>query len=171
MVNKTQVVGGQKPVSQRAYAKHRGVVLGAVQKAIKTGRLSHSLTTDARGHKKILSCEAADNEWKVNTREVPDPGFRIRFDDGDPEALADLPIEHVPYQEAHRRLEIEKWLQAKVKRQSDELDLGKRQGELISVDEARATVIAEYSVLKTRLLGIPTRTRQRAEPADTPGET
>lgn len=158
-------------VSQRAYAKHRGVSLAAVQKAIKDGRLAVSLTTDARGHKKILSAEAADNEWKATTRPprpppgFPEPeGFRIVLgddEDDDLEDMADLPIESVPFQEAHRRLEIEKWLQAKIKRESDELDLAKRKGELLSVEEAHDTVIAEYTVLKTKLLGLPTRAAQR----------
>lgn len=47
-------------VSQRKYAEHRGVTHGAVQKAIKTGRIS----TDANGK---IDPVKADRQWDANT--------------------------------------------------------------------------------------------------------
>ena len=44
----------------REYARHRGVSLGAVQKALRAGRIS------ANEEKKIDSA-VADREWDVNT--------------------------------------------------------------------------------------------------------
>ena len=157
---KPRVVGSQ--ISQRAYAKHRGVTLRAVQKAIKAGRLSHSLTENAQGHKKILSAEAADSEWLANTRQIPEPGIIVAEDAED----ADADPVFMNFNEAHRRLEVEKWLRERTRRRGDDLDLAKREGELISVDEARETVIAEYSTLKTKLLGIPSRAAQRLPELD-----
>lgn len=150
-----------KPMSQRAYAEHRGCVLSAVQRAIKDGRLAMSLTKNSRGHTKIISAEVADREWAANTRPHPRDPIEVEWEDEESEDRDDGG--HIAMAEAVRRHEVEKWRRAKLKRQSDELDLGQRRGELIPVDEARATVIEEYTVLKTKLLGIPTRARQRLQ--------
>jgi len=48
-------------VSLRAYAKHRGVRLSAVQKAIQTGRIQ--TTPDGR-----IDSEQADADWEARTR-------------------------------------------------------------------------------------------------------
>lgn len=148
-----------KPISQRAYAEHRGCVLSAVQRAIKDGRLSMSLTQDARGHNKIISAEVADREWEANTRPQPRDPSEVDWDgddDGEPEG-------HISLMEATRLHEIEKWKRAKIKREGDELDLDKRRGDLITIEEARRTVIDEYTSVKTKLLGVPTRARQRLQ--------
>lgn len=47
------------------YARHRGVTLRAVQKAIEAGRISHVLNT--RGQRQLISKEQADQEWQANT--------------------------------------------------------------------------------------------------------
>jgi len=52
-------------LSLRAYAKHRGVSLAAVQKAIRSGRIA--TTSDG-----MIDSDQADAEWKAKTR----PGQR-----------------------------------------------------------------------------------------------
>jgi hypothetical protein len=47
-------------LSQRAYARHRGVGLSTVQKAISSGRIS--VLPDGR-----IDSDAADQEWEANT--------------------------------------------------------------------------------------------------------
>lgn len=42
-----------------------------------------------------------------------------------------------------------------------ELELAERRGSVVDADEARADVIAAYSLVKTRLLGVPSRLAQR----------
>ncbi len=49
-------------LSLRAYAKHRGVVMSAVQKAIQSGRIA--TTPDGK-----INSDIADVEWKANTRQ------------------------------------------------------------------------------------------------------
>lgn len=165
MARKMQVAGSQdgesKPLSQRAYARHRGETHRAVQKAIEDGRLALSLTKDSRGHTKIISAEVADREWAANTRPQPRDPLEVDWQDVDEDGIEGQG--HIAMAEAVRLHEVEKWRRAKLKRQSEELDLGVRRGELIPVDEARQTVIEEYTVLKTKLLGIPTRARQRIQ--------
>ena len=47
------------------YARHKGVTLRAVQKAIEAGRLSHVLND--KGQRQLISIEQADKEWAENT--------------------------------------------------------------------------------------------------------
>ncbi|OFZ54968.1 MAG: hypothetical protein A2428_03075 [Bdellovibrionales bacterium RIFOXYC1_FULL_54_43] len=58
-----------KPLSLRAYAKHRGVALQAVQKAVKSGRIT--LVKGAKG-KKGIDPASADRQWDETT----DPGMQ-----------------------------------------------------------------------------------------------
>ncbi len=62
-------------LSLRAYAKHRGVALQAVQKAIASGRIQ--TTKDAKG-RVAIDPVAADESWEASTdpskqREEPEP--------------------------------------------------------------------------------------------------
>lgn len=54
-------------ISIRDYARRRGISHTAVQKAVKTGRLSKSIQFDAGGHAKIIDSDLADREWAANT--------------------------------------------------------------------------------------------------------
>ena len=53
-------------LSLRAYAKHRGCTLRAVQEAIAAGRLSKSLVR-AGTWKRVRDAAAADSEWQATT--------------------------------------------------------------------------------------------------------
>src|SRR5271168_472174 len=55
-----------EPMSLRAYARHRGVSLRAVQKALASGRIA--AREDGR-----LDAEAADTNWARNTAPRPRP--------------------------------------------------------------------------------------------------
>jgi hypothetical protein len=55
------------PTSLRAYARHRGVSLAAVQGAIDAGRLRESVIRDEHGTRKIGDVALADREWQANT--------------------------------------------------------------------------------------------------------
>ena len=56
-----------KPLSVRAYAKHRGVSHTAVQQAIASKRLTKSVRLNTRGNPEIISAARADAEWDANT--------------------------------------------------------------------------------------------------------
>lgn len=142
------------PMSLRAYALRRGdVTEGGVRKAIRDGRLSESLvfveTKTGKRVQKIADPDLADREWARNTRS--------QTTDVDPDA----PDPDIDFNEARRRKEVELWRQAVIKREVDALELEVRRGELIPVDEARATVIDAYTIVRTKLLGVPARCGQR----------
>jgi phage terminase Nu1 subunit (DNA packaging protein) len=80
-----------------------------------------------------------------------------RFDD-EPEPAADSGI---PYHEARRRREVEAARREAIKREGEALELALRKGELVPADEARATVVDLFSTVRTKLLGVAARVKQR----------
>lgn len=152
-----------KPLSLRAYAKRRGVSAEAVSKAVGAGRL-HDAVIHVDGQPKIADVELADREWEANTRPRVDQ----------PPAAA------APPRKAERRTEgvaigadVPDYFVSRALReaaaarreaaQADlaEIDVAERRGELVPVAEARADVIDKFTVVKTRILGVPSRLAQR----------
>jgi phage terminase Nu1 subunit (DNA packaging protein) len=125
--------------SLRAYARHRGVSLAAVQAAIRAGRLRASLTPDG----KIADAELADAEWEATTysdrRPLTGPTS------GDP--APDLG-------EARARKEA-------ALAEMAEMDLAERRGELVPARNVEAALLAAIMRCKTKLLGVPSRARQQ----------
>jgi hypothetical protein len=150
------------PLSLSAYAKRRGVSHVAVSKAIAAGRLTASVVRDDRGAPKIADPELADREWAANTRpridhpaaadlagEPPAPAPRVA------RPPAGAPRPDVPdYNESRARRESALADMA-------EIEVAERRGDLVSVDEARADVVSRFTVVRTRLLGVPSRVAQR----------
>jgi hypothetical protein len=162
------------PLSLRAYARHRatrglpGQSTEAVRKAIDSGRLSGAVV-EVGGQRKIRSAEAADRAWAANTRAERSPASSVA--QGVPQTVtaptsAPPPAavdDNIDYAEARRRREVELWRQARVRREGDELELALRKGELVDVTEAQAEAEALFSEARTKLLGVPTRARQRMQ--------
>lgn len=135
-----------QPLSLRAYARRRGVSAEAVSKAITDGRLKESVTR-VDGAPKIADPELADREWEANTR----PRIDQVATDG---AAAELLASRTTREAAAARREV---AQAELA----ELELQERRGQLVDAEEARAAVIAAFSLVKTRLLAVPSRVGQR----------
>lgn len=132
----------------REYARHRkdaslpGGTVNAVRTAIDSGRLCKSLTPDGR---QIADAELADAEWEANT-------------------LADRRPQSGP---AAASLRVPPDLmESKARREAAladlaEIDVAERRGELISVEQARADVLDRFAIVRTRILGVPSRVAQR----------
>lgn len=136
------------PLSLRAYAKLRGVSPEAVSKAISTGRLRESVTT-VGGAPKIADAELADREWGANTQQrVDQPAAASPRD----------PPEYIAHRTAREGAAARRELaQARLA----ELELGEREDKLIPIDVARRDVVDKFTLVRTRLLGIPARLAQR----------
>lgn len=145
----------EKRMSIRAYAKHRGVDESAVRQAIKDGRLPNGARRDERNRPYIVP-DVADAEWLANTNplyqpkaadKAPRSGKRVK-------KLVVDGIEILPIDEAKR-------IQATLQKELTRLDLEAKKGNLVPVDEAVRDVLAavssEYTTVRQRLLGIPTR--------------
>lgn len=143
------------PISQRSYAKHRGETAGSVQRAIASGRLKTSLVLDKKGVPKIKSVELADAEWEAKTRPSAEANAKNL------KAQRKLPVDKIDYNEARRRTQIEVLKQSKLASEEKERALARERGDTISRDEARDDVIEAYTRVRTKLLGVPKRCKQR----------
>ncbi len=136
-------------LSRRAYARHRkatgrsGGDEKAVRDAIKSGRLSRSLTADG----KIADVTAADDEWAATTNAdmVPASG---------PTAPAILA--HAPSPLAEHRAR-----QAAAAATIAELELEEKRGQLVRVEDVEARWADIATLLRTKLLGVAARARIR----------
>ena len=144
-----------RPISLRAYAKHRaaagltGATAEAVSKAISAGRLSKSIVR-VKGAPKVRDADLADAEWAANTRAERVPLTGPTAPGGE---------EPIDFGEARARLEA-------AKAQLAELELAEKRAELVAVKEVDARMVGEYARAKTKLLAVPSKMRQR-DPAFT----
>ena len=120
-------------ISLRAYSRHRGVSLTAVQKAIATGRI----------HKErdgTIDPDRADMDWEANTR-PPRTG----------ESLEDVSL---TYRKAHKMRLLYEAKTAK-------LELDVRDGVLADADELCREVFTRARQVRDRLFTVPRRLAPR----------
>jgi hypothetical protein len=156
-------VADSAPLTLTAYAARRGVSKMAVSRAVKAGRLARSVVRDDRGQPKIADPDLADREWSETTdlsrapayvkerAEARDPSRggrppRLDDDEGEPEGLS------LGEQSAREKF----W-----KANNAELDYRERAGELVNAKAMAAKVGDLILRCRTKLLGVPTRMRQR----------
>jgi len=149
------------PLSLSAYAKRRGVSHVAVSKAIAAGRLTASVVRDARGAPKIADLELADREWAANTRpRIDHPAADVTGEQPVQASRSARPAAGAP------RPDVPDYNESRARRESAladmaEIEVAERRGELVLAAQARADVVSRYIVVKTRLLGVPSRVAQR----------
>lgn len=136
-------------LSLRAYAKHRGVSLAAVQKAIKSGRIA----TAADGS---IDSERADADWSAKTR----PGQKRRS----PAPAIVAPV--VPFVEPPRSdpggaggLD---YFRARAIRESylarlAKIEFEEKSAKLVSRDEVQIAAFTKARTVRDSLLNIPDR--------------
>jgi phage terminase Nu1 subunit (DNA packaging protein) len=141
------VTDAPKPMSLRQYAKRRTPPVSpeAVSKAITDGRLVKSVVRDERGAPKISDAELADQEWAANTRIPP-----VAPDEAQTAALL---ASRTTREAAEAR-------RASAQAELAEIELEEKRGQLIDRDEARGDVIKAFSLVKTKLLAIPSQVGQ-----------
>lgn len=135
-----------KSISLRAYARHRkanelaGGTLRAIQVAIKSGRLSKSITADG----KIASAAVADREWEATTHvdRIPLSG---------PTAAGTPPPE---LGESRARREAAEAALA-------EIELAEKRAELVLASDVESKLVSVFLQCKTKLLAVASRARQR----------
>jgi hypothetical protein len=136
-------------VSLRAYAKHRGVTLKAVQKAIQSGRIR--TTSDGK-----IDVDQADADWVRNTgprqatiatsspvpRRAQTPAETPR-----PEPAAAGPLDY-----ARARAVRENYLARLAK-----IEFEERSGKLVSRDEVQVAAFNKFRTFRDGMLNIPDR--------------
>jgi len=127
-------------LSLRAYARHRGVSLAAVQKAIRSGRISRN----ADG---LIDSERADAEWNAKTR----PGqSRAPLAAAAPLEPAEAPPDGLDYFRA--RAIRENYLARMAK-----IEFEEKTAKLVSRDEVEAAAFTRGRIVRDNLLNIPDR--------------
>lgn len=129
-------------LSLRAYAKHRGVALSAVQKAIKTGRIK--LEADGK-----INAQKADASWQFNTRpSAQDSSSNESYSDSSDQSN-EIESKNAPnYQKARAIREAYSARLAK-------LDFEERSGKLVPLETVSKVVFTIGRQLRDRLQLIP----------------
>ena len=123
-------------MSQRAYARHRGVAVLAVQKAIQAGRIS--TLPDGR-----IDPEVADQEWVQNTREYAPAVTGHGDDDGAGFGASQ-------YTKARA---VREHYQARLAK----IEYEERVAKLVSKDEVQVAAFNKFRQFRDHLLNIPDR--------------
>ena len=148
----------QAMMTQAQYAKRRGVARSSVTRAIASGRLSRSVAT-VDSKRVIADPELADQEWLAATDYSKAPSSvkeRYGHTEGgeEPKNLPDSDAAVMP-------LALESAREKHWKARLAELEFRTKAAQFVDVNEVRAAVIDKFVSAKTKLLGIPSRIRQR----------
>lgn len=123
-------------MSQRAYARHRGVAVLAVQKAIQAGRIS--TLPDGR-----IDPAVADQEWAQNTREYAPAVTAHNDDDGAAFGASQ-------YTKARA---VREHYQARLAK----IEYEERIAKLVSKDEVQIAAFNKFRQFRDHMLNIPDR--------------
>ena len=125
-------------LSQRAYARHRGVALSAVQKAIETGRISAQ--SDGR-----IDSEQADVDWEQNTTRHAPPIAKRGQDEDDASIFGAS-----QYTKARA---VREYYQARLAR----IEYEERVAKLVAKDEVQVAAFNKFRQFRDHMLNIPDR--------------
>ena len=126
-------------MSLRQYARHRGVALSSVQKAIKSERIA--TLPDGR-----IDSDAADARWKQNTKAYA-PAVTRR---PDPEEDESSPLGASQYTKARA---VREHYQARLTK----IDYEERIAKLVSKDEVQVAAFNTFRQFRDHMLNIPDR--------------
>lgn len=149
-------------VGVREMALRRGCSHGAVQKAIKDGRIpAEAVERDAKGRITSIDYEAATAAWNVNT----DADQAARTPGGAATVAGQLPLE--PRSETKRTapapavetlaVRAANAQGKQLQNQLLELELLKEMGTLVSRDEVREIAARRYRAIREQVLTVPDR--------------
>jgi len=125
-------------LSQRAYARHRGVALSAVQKAIETKRIS----TQPDGR---IDSEQADVDWEQNTSRHAPPITKRGQDEDDVSIFGAS-----QYTKARA---VREYYQAKLAR----IEYEERVAKLVAKNEVQVAAFDKFRQFRDHMLNIPDR--------------
>ena len=138
-------------ISANAYAKHRGVSLQAVLRAIREGRLPTAAVQRESGRWDI-DPEVADQEWAANTDSGQGAPAHAKNrvdtpDDDEPEVEAGQPISYAEARAQHERF----------KARLAQLELEEREAKLVQVEAVQRESFRMARLVRDAMLNIPDR--------------
>jgi phage terminase Nu1 subunit (DNA packaging protein) len=172
-------------MSLSAYARRRGVSVEAVSKAVERGRLRGSIVM-VGGKPKIGDAELADHEWQANTRPridqpppAPPPPKTTRERSKAKQGLAreleidtsaeasgaaddsELPAGVPRYDVSRAVREFHAARREGALADVAEIERDKVREGVVPVEEVRAYINEKFTLVKNKLLGVPSRVAQR----------
>lgn len=148
-------------LSQRGFARHMGVALNAVQKALKAGRIE----LNANGK---IEAETAEIAWRRNTDEsrrsfadLSRPTRALAGDTVPPPADSedDFPAAastNDPHMSAYRAARAEREM---TRAQRERMELDRDLGNLLSLTDANRVVFTAFRTLRDSVMNVPVRIR------------
>ncbi|AEA59765.1 hypothetical protein [Burkholderia gladioli] len=149
-------------ISQRAFARHMGVALNAVQKAIKSGRIE--LTAS-----KLIDQDVAERAWVRNTDDS-----RRSFEDQSRASRAvgaDLPPDSgyededdIPAVAGKEDPSLARYRAARAEREqvrldTERMDLERKRGTTVALAEAQRLAFTVFRTVRDNVLNVPVRVK------------
>ena len=139
----------------RGYAKHRGVSLKAVQKAVASGRIN-------KRDDGLIDPDVSDVDWARNTSPRPQPSYKPT------PASPHHNVQHhteMPTRELSEPIKLEtgiEYSRARAIRESylarlTKIDYEERTGKLVNRDEVEVAAFNKFRQFRDRMLNIPDR--------------
>ena len=153
-------------ITRAEAARALGVTSEAVYAAVKTGRLS---TITAKDGRVLVNSETMREEWGKNTQKrigrgpkpPAEPAKPLRpREERVPQGRISRTVESIPeYEESRARTEH-------LKAELLELERKQKQSVLVPAEEIEATWVEIVTQTRTKILGIPTKAKQRIPDLD-----
>lgn len=153
----------------RAYARHRGVTLAAVQKAIQTGRIATVMV----GNAPKIDSDQADRDWLAKT----DPAAQSLLysagrqsvlgaaavnaqppedrDDDSPGANDKPPAD--PEDQSTAEYRLHRAQRERIRKEREQLELDELKGSLIRLEDAKRLAFTSFRGLRDVVLTVPAR--------------
>ena len=135
-------------LSAKAYAKHRGVSLAAVLKAISEERLKASVRRKGPGYQ--INVAQADTEWAANTDSGTGAPAHAKNRPAEPDDIEAEDGQPITYAEARAQHE-------RFKARLAQLELEQREGKLVEADAVRRESFRVARIVRDALLNLPDR--------------
>lgn len=135
-------------LSAKAYAKHRGVSLPAVLKAISEERLKASVRRKGPGYQ--IDVAKADAEWAANTDSGTGAPAHAKNRQAEPDEAETEDGQPITYAEARAQHE-------RFKARLAQLELEQREGKLVEADVVKREAFRTARLVRDALLNLPDR--------------
>jgi phage terminase Nu1 subunit (DNA packaging protein) len=146
----------------REYGRLRGVTHHAVRKAIDTGKLKTSLVASERGKRKtyLIDSDAADAEWPKGDQELMKNAPLDSSLDADDKDMQIDPLD------PEKKKQAESYQSSRALRESyqarlAQLEFEKESEQLIEVEDVQRAWIQAAGQVRTKLLALPAKMKQR----------
>lgn len=143
------------------YAKRIGVAKYTIQNAIKEGMLKKSLVPGKRKNQKLINPLIADEEFVPRAPNIDSKRESLESEPEDNRLLAEALAEEKDDQEGIPPIQSSRRRREFFEARLAELKVHRESGKLVDAEEVEKEWLNHATVIRTKVLGIPSRFRQR----------